>query len=152
MKLKGILAAIRSDVYWKERLISGFMVAGYAIGNGVELIYGKVTDDPPAIWILGILIGLSVIISSLTSYRKFTSQIFKFFLLYLNFNIIWAYGSSIQHDKEGELFYLLFCYILFVITSQGLDSRRELILFTLAEVSMFSFVLITKSELHPLLG
>src|SRR5688572_27148403 len=109
MKVKKILAAITADTFWKERLISGFMVAIYLLGNGIEYIYGKVTDDSPIVWILGILIGLSVITSSLTKYRNYTSTLFKFFLLYLNFNSIYAYGQSIKSEKEGELFYVLFC-------------------------------------------
>src|SRR5687768_12832609 len=150
MRIKQIFSAITADAYWKERLISGFMVATYLIGNGVELIYGKVTDDPAAIWIFGVLIGLSVIISSLTKYRKYTSTFFKFFLLYLNFNIIYAYGTSIKSEKEAELFYLLFCYIIFVICSQALDSRRELLLFTLAEIIIFILIVTPNLPYKPL--
>ncbi|MES2620712.1 MAG: ATP-binding protein [Bacteroidota bacterium] len=150
MRLKKFLIAVKADAFWKERLISGFMVAGYMIGNGIELIYGKVSDDPAAIWVLGILLGMSVIISSLTKYRSYTPTLFKFFLLYLNFNIIYAYGTSIKSEKEGELFYLLFCYVLFVITSQGLDSRRELLLFSLAEVIIFAVIVVPNLPYNPL--
>jgi PAS domain S-box-containing protein len=152
MKLKQIISAITADAYWKERLISGFMVGGLLIGNGVEYVSGKVANDSPVVWIIDVIIGLLVIISSVTKYRKYTSVIFKFFLVYLNFNVIYAYGTSIEAHESGEMFYILFSYILFVLTAQGFDSRTEIVLFTLAEIAMFGIVLYQYWEYKPVMA
>jgi PAS domain S-box-containing protein len=126
-------------------------VGTYILGNGVELVSGKVTDDPVVVWVLGILIGLSVIGLSLSRYRDFTSPAFKFFLLYVNFNIILGYGRSTMGDAQSQLFYLLFSYVLFVVCSQALDSPRELIAFTAVEIIMFSIAAYVYIEYKPLL-
>ena len=65
MGLNKIFERIKAESYWKERVVTGFMVAGYLIGNLVEMMSGKVTDDPAAIWIAGVLIGTAVIVGSL---------------------------------------------------------------------------------------
>jgi PAS domain S-box-containing protein len=153
MGLNKIFERIKAESYWKERVVTGFMVAGYLIGNLVEMMSGKVTDDPAAIWIAGVLIGTAVIVCSLIPrFKQYTSPLFKFFLFYLNFNIIYAYSKSTQiPDDQGEFFYMLFSYILFVVISFALDNRRELIIYTIAEVLLFAVAIIYNRDYNPML-
>lgn len=153
MGLKNIFERIKAESYWKERVVTGFMVTGYLVGNLVEMMSGKVTDDPAAIWIAGVLIGTAVIVCSLIPrYKPYTSQLFKFFLFYLNFNIIYAYSKSTQiPDDQGEFFYMLFSYILFVVISFALDNRRELIIYTVAEILLFAIAVFINRDYNPML-
>lgn len=128
------------------------MVTGYIVGNGVEMLTGKVTDDPPALWITGIIIGLVVLYCAKSKrFSQYTLPLFKIFLVYLNFNVIYYYMRSTTGSQESEFFTLLFSYILFIITSFALETKRELILFSIAEVIMFSVMLWLYQEYQPLL-
>lgn len=149
--LKKVVKRVTSEALWKERVITILMTVTYLLGNGIEMMSGKVTDDPPAIWITGILLGVILIWLSLSRYKQYTSYLFKFYLLYLNFNIIYGYGRSTFGDGQSELFYLLFSYVLLVVTSQGLDSRRELQLFTLAELAMFGTIGYLNADGDPII-
>ncbi|HLP18899.1 MAG TPA: ATP-binding protein [Chitinophagales bacterium] len=151
--MKNIFERIKGESYWKERVVTGFMVTGYLIGNLVEMMSGKVTDDPAIIWIAGVVIGVLVIVCSLLpKYKAYTSPLFKFFLFYLNFNIIYAYSKSTQiPDDQGEFFYMLFSYILFVVICFALDNRRELIVYTIAEISLFAIAVYLNREYNPML-
>ncbi|HLP50232.1 MAG TPA: ATP-binding protein [Chitinophagales bacterium] len=153
MPLKNIFERIKGESYWKERVVTGFMVTGYLIGNLVEMMSGKVTDDPAIIWIAGVIIGVLVIVCSLIPrYKVYTSPLFKFFLFYLNFNIIYAYSKSTQiPDDQGEFFYMLFSYILFVVISFALDNRRELIVYTVAEIALFAIAVYLNRDYNPML-
>lgn len=149
---KSVFGRITSGVYWKETAITLFMVTGYLVGNGVEMLTGKVTDDPPALWITGILIGLVVLwFSKSKKYGKYTLPLFKLFLVYLNFNVIYYYIRSTTGPQESEFLTLLFSYVLFIISSFALDSKRELILFSIAEVLMFGTMLWLYQDYEPLL-
>lgn len=128
------------------------MVSGYLVGNGVEMLTGKVTDDPPALWITGIIIGLIVLWCTKSKrYSKYTRPLFKLFLLYLNFNVIYYYARSTTGSPESEFITLLFSYILFIIISFALDTKRELILYSLAEVLLFGIMVWLYREYTPLL-
>ncbi len=166
--LKTIFARIKGESYWKERAITGFMVTFLLIGNVVEMLSGVEAKDPAIIWIAGVIIGTVVVILSLVKnpeYRKYTSAAFKFFLFYLNFNVIYAYASNTQflhvnptlpiaeftEALQGEMFYMIFSYILFVIICFALDSRRELIIFSLGEVVFFAAAVYLNWSFDPLL-
>lgn len=128
------------------------MVTGYIVGNGVEMLTGKVTDDPPALWITGIIIGLIVLWCAKSKrFSKYTLPLFKLFLLYLNFNVIYYYVRSTTGPQENEFLTLLFSYMLFILTSFALETKRELILFSIAEVVMFITMLWLYKDYNPLL-
>lgn len=128
------------------------MVTIYVLGNGVEALTGKVSDDPPALWITGIILGLIVIwISSSKAYSHYTRSLYKLFLLYINFNIIYFYIGSTKGDAEAEFVALLFTYVVFIVICFVLDTKRELIFFSFAEVVLFSIMLWIFRENKPLL-
>ncbi len=149
--LLGIFKNIRSELFWKERIITIFIVLTYILGNGIEYYNGKLTNDSPLVWMLGVVLGSAVVIVSLSRWNSYTSILFKVFLLHVNFNIIYAYGQSTQGPTDTESFYVLMCYILFVVSSQALDSRRELTLFTIAEILFFIIIVYINLENSPIL-
>lgn len=168
MGLKGIIARIKGESYWKERAIASFMVVFLLLGNIVEMLSGTEAKDPAIIWIAGVVLGSTVVILSLLKnpkYKNYTSQAFKFFLFYLNFNAIYAYATNITflhthpvlpvHELtqalQGEMFYMILNYILFVIICFALDSRRELIIFTAGEVLFFAVAIAINWHYDPLL-
>src|SRR6187402_2179685 len=103
MKLPAIFKNITESSFWKERAITIFMVTGYLVGNGVEMISGKVTEDSPIVWILGTLLGITVIgISISKNLGQQTQMLFKIFLFYLNFNLIYAYSTSTHYCRTAE--------------------------------------------------
>jgi PAS domain S-box-containing protein len=152
MNVPSIFTRIRAEVYWKERTIAFFMVTVYLVGNAVEFMTGKVADDPAIIWVVGVILGLAVVGLSLSDkYKSHTPLAFKIFLFYLNFNVMYAYAKSTQGPTDAEAFYLLFSYFLFVVCSQALDSRRELIIFTAAEIVLVAGALYSSLEYDPIL-
>lgn len=152
MNIKNMFRSISAGAYWKERTIAVFMVSVYLLGNIVELIEGKVTDDPAAIWIAGVLLGISVVwLSATKNYKGYTATAFKIFLFYLNFNVIYAYSKSTQGPTDAESFYLLFSYFLFVVCSQALDSQRELLIFSIAEVGLVAVAMYINQQYDPML-
>lgn len=152
MNISKFFRSINAGVYWKERTIAVFMVLVLLLGNMVEMIQGKVTDDPPAIWIAGVVLGIIVIwLSATKNYKGYTATAFKIFLFYLNFNVIYAYGKSTQGPPDAESFYLLFSYVLFVVCSQALDNKRELVLFSFAEVLLVIGAVYINQAYDPML-
>jgi PAS domain S-box-containing protein len=168
MQIKGLINRITGESYWKERAIALFMVIGLLLGNVVEILSGKEAKDSPIIWIAGVVIGSAVVVLSLLrnpTYKNYTSSAFKFFLFYLNFNVIYAYSTNTQflhihptlpikeftEALQGEMFYMIFSYILFVIICFGLDSRKELILFSVGEVLFFGVAVGINWAFDPLL-
>ena len=168
MPKKSLINRITGESYWKERAISLFMVVGLLLGNMVEMMSGKEAKDSPIIWIAGVLIGTVVVVLSVLrnpKYKDNTSAAFKFFLFYLNFNVIYAYSTNTQflhvnpnlpikeftEALQGEMFYMIFSYILFVIICFGLDSRRELMLFSAGEVLLFAVAVGINWQFDPLL-
>jgi PAS domain S-box-containing protein len=151
-KISELLNKITSGAYWKETAITLFMVTGYVVGNGVEMLTGKVTDDPPALWITGIIIGLVVLwVAKNKRFSKYTVPLFKLFLIYLNFNVIFYYVRSTTGSQESEFLTLLFSYMLFIITSFALETKHELIFFSIVEVVMFAVMLILYKDYNPIL-
>jgi PAS domain S-box-containing protein len=168
MPKKSLINRITGESYWKERAIALFMVVGLLVGNVVEMMSGKEAKDSPIIWIAGVLIGATVVALSVMKnpkYKDNTSAAFKFFLFYLNFNVIYAYSTNTQflhinptlpvqeftEALQGEMFYMIFSYILFVIICFGLDSRRELILFSVGEILLFAVAVGINWQFDPLL-
>ncbi len=72
-------------------------------------------------------------------------------MYFINFNIIFSYASITNKDNPDAAYYLYISYFVFFITSQMLDSRRELTLFTLAEVCFFAGGVYISRDHHPLL-
>ena len=152
MSITKFFRNLNAGVYWKERTVAVFMVLVYLAGNGVEMIQGKVTNDPPAIWIAGVILGVIVVwLSASKNYKGYTGTAFKVFLFYLNFNVIYAYAKSTEGPADAESFYLLFSYVLFVVCSQALDNKRELILFSLAEILLVLVAVYFSYEYEPML-
>ncbi len=168
MQLKNIINRITGESYWKERAVALFMVIGLLVGNIVEMMSGKEAKDSPVIWIAGVVIGTTVVVLSLLknpNYKAYTSTAFKFFLFYLNFNVIYAYSTNaaflhvnpvlseaeLVDALQGEMFYMIFSYILFVIICFALDSRRELILFSVGEIIFFVIAVYANRKYDPLL-
>lgn len=149
--LLGIIRNIRSELFWKERIITIFIVLTYILGNGIEYYNGKLTNDSPIVWMIGVVLGVLVVTVSLSRWSSYTSLLFKLFLLHVNFNIVYAYGQSTSGPTDTEAFYVLMCYILFVVSSQALDSRRELFLFTIAELLFFTGIVYLSLPNNPIL-
>ncbi len=150
-RLLGLYRSIRSELYWKERIIAIFIVLTYIFGNGYEYLTTPLTKDSPIVWIFGIILGLAVVAASVSKYSNYTSPLFKIFLLHINFNIIYAYGQGTQGSTDIESFYLFACYLLFVVSSQALDSRKELLLFTTAELLFFGVIVYINLTFSPIL-
>ncbi len=168
MRLKTIFERLKGESYWKERVVASFMVLGLLLGNVVEMLSGEEAKDPAIIWIAGVFIGSVVFALSLmrdSKYQAYTSPTFKFFLFYLNFNVIYAYATNttflhvnpdlpvkeLVEALKIEMMYMIFSYILFVLISFALDSRRELIIYSLGEILFFSVALYLNRRYHPLL-
>jgi PAS domain S-box-containing protein len=168
MPLKNIFERIKGESYWKERVVASFMVMGLLVGNVVEMLSGEEAKDPAIIWIAGVITGTTVIVLSLlkgSKYRNYTSPVFKFFLFYLNFNVIYAYATNtmflhinpdlpvaeLLEALKGEMMYMIFSYILFVLISFALDSRRELIIYSIGEILFFTIAVYLNRKYHPLL-
>jgi PAS domain S-box-containing protein len=152
MLLSNLVGQIKSEAFWKERVIAVFVTFTYVLGNGIEYYNGKLTDDPPIIWMLGVVFGLVVFLLSFSQYKKFTAGFFKAYLFYINFNIIFAYAQSTKGSESIESFYLFASYVLFVVISQALDSRRELFAFTIAEVLLFVGAVYLYADYQPILN
>lgn len=151
MKLiNAVLKGTKEVAYRKERAWAVFITITYLLGNGIEYFLGKLSDDPAILWIAGVLLGLLVLIVPLTKKHNLTSPIFKLYLFYINFNIIYAYATSTRGDEGIEIFYLLMCYVLFMVISQALDSRRELLLYTAGEIILFVLVVYFFRQYEPL--
>lgn len=168
MRLKNFFERIKGESYWKERVVASFMVMGLLVGNIVEMLSGEEAKDPAIIWIAGVIIGTTVIVFSLlrgSPYQKYTSPVFKFFLFYLNFNVIYAYATNTMFKHihpdlpvaellealKGEMMYMIFSYILFVLISFALDNRRELIIYSIGEILFFAVAVYLNRQYHPLL-
>lgn len=151
LMLSNIVGQLRSESFWKERVIVIFVTLTYLLGNGIEFYNGKLTDDPPAVWIIGIALGLFVFYISFSTYKRFTVTLFKVYLFYINFNIIFAYAQSTKGDESIESFYLFASYVLFVVISQALDTERELIIYTIAEVALLVGVVFVYDQYDPIL-
>ena len=150
---KRLTNLIKAETYWKERA-SGFLgFVMYFLGNLLEIATSPehTTSDPPVIWVTGTVISFAVVLISFTSYRNYTGRLFKILMYFINFNIIFSYASITNKDNPDAAYYLYISYFVFFITSQMLDSRRELTLFTLAEICFFAGGVYISRDHHPLL-
>jgi PAS domain S-box-containing protein len=149
-KLKNLFGL---DSYWKERII-GLLGAGmYFVGNLVEIATSPThtTTDPPLIWITGGILSIALIFATITRFKRFTSILFIVFIYFVNFNIVFGYAESTTETYDKQSFYLFFCYAIFIVTSQMLDSRKELYAITGFEAVMFALVVYFTRSNHPLL-
>lgn len=168
MLLNSIVNRITGKSYWRERAFTTFVVVILLVGNLVETFSKTEAKDPAIIWIAGVILGTVVIVLSLLkqdNYRNYTPLVYKFFLFYLNFNAVYAYSTAIAfyHTNpnlpvqqltealEGEMFYMVLNYITFIIICFALDSRKELILFSVGEVLLFVLAVGLNWNYDPLL-
>ena len=149
---KKILNIFRFEVYWRERMIGVLTFIMYLLGNMLEIFSSphpslQATTDPPAIWITGALLSLIVTWISLTRYKQYTTTLFTTLIYFVNFNIVLSYfectiklaenaGLPAPGNSEPSV-YLFTGYFIFFITSQMLESRRELFAITVFEIACF---------------
>jgi len=151
MEQFNLLLKFRLEIFWKERIIALLVTITYLVGNIIELFTKKEAEDPIFIWVIGVLIGVSVVVISMTTLRKFTPVFFNLFIYYANFNLIYAYSKSIETSIESQSFYLLANYVLIVVSSQVLESLGQVALFSLFEVLVFGIVINIHKDANPLL-
>lgn len=148
----------RLDTYWKERIIGILSFLMYSIGNLIEIINSPThtTTDPPAVWITGIILSFSLVVITFTKFKKYTSALFNIVIYFVNFNIVLGYASHTRIANEAtrlyqESFYLFVGYFIFFVTSQMLESRKELITITFFEFVAFAVAVYLNKERHPIL-
>lgn len=151
MEQFSLLLKFKSETFWKERIISLLVTISYLVGNIIELFTKKEAEDPIFIWVIGVLIGVSVVVISMSRFRKVTPVFFNLFIYYANFNLVYAYSKSIETSIESQSFYLLANYVLIVVSSQVLESLSQVALFSLFEILVFSVVIYIYTDVHPLL-
>lgn len=142
---------LRSEQFWKERSIAGIITATYALGNIIEYFSGKIAEDPPFLWITAIILGTSVIVSSVTRYKTYTYYLFYAFLIWLNVHCAVNYSLGAIKNSEAQEFYLLISYVAFIVVTQVVDSSRALFFFCLFELLIFSVAVFVVRDYHPLL-
>jgi PAS domain S-box-containing protein len=152
MSISFLLAKLKSEIFWKERVITILVTVTYLLGNGLEALTSKVVDDPPIIWIIAVILGFIVIaFTTFSKFYKYTSSFFQLFLYYVNLHMIYNYSKSADASIESESFYLIATYLLMVVTAQVLESRNALIRFTLFELSAIVVTVYLKHSSTPLL-
>ena len=125
----------------------------YFLGNVLEIATSPehTTSDPPVLWVTGTIISFAVVVISATQYRRYTNILFKILMYFINFNIVFSYVSLTLKDNPDASYYLYISYFIFFVSSQMLDSRRELTAFTVAEVVFFSGAMYVCRNHHPIL-
>ncbi|MBL7799557.1 MAG: PAS domain S-box protein [Chitinophagales bacterium] len=146
-----LLLKFKSEIFWKERIIALLVTISYLLGNIIELFTKKEAEDPIIIWVIGVLLGVLVVVISMSRFRKFTPFFFNLFIYYANFNLVYAFSKSIETSIESQSFYLLANYVLIVVSSQVLESLGQVALFSLFEVVIFGAVIYLYREANPLL-
>lgn len=131
---KRFINLFRAETFWKERVIAALILSLYILGTLSEIITrpDHTTTDPWILWVTGSTLCVSVIIISTGKYKRYTTDLFKIFLLYINFNIIYSF-AAITITGSTDSFYLYIAYFVFFIGSQMLDSQRELLIMTVME-------------------
>jgi PAS domain S-box-containing protein len=144
-----ILNIFRFEVYWRERMIGALTFIMYMLGNMLEIFSSphpslQATTDPPVIWITGALLSLVVAWISLTRFKQYTTLLFTTLVYFVNFNIVLSYfectiklGAHPGSGASEPSVYLFTGYFIFFITSQMLESRRELFAITAFEIVCF---------------
>ncbi|HWB63613.1 MAG TPA: PAS domain S-box protein, partial [Chitinophagales bacterium] len=150
---KRITDFFRNETYWKERVIGVLGLGMYFFGNLIEIASSPThsTTDPPVVWVTGTIIAFALLGSSFTKYRRFTSTLFKVFVYFVNFNVILGYGDSTKGTVDSQAFYLFISYAIFIVTSQMLESRRELLTITAYEIALFVGAVYVNRDNHTLL-
>lgn len=150
---KRLLNLFRLEVYWKERIIGVLALGMYFFGNLIEIVSSPThtTTDPPAIWISGTILSFVLITVSLSNYRKYTGLLFKALVYFVNFNIVIGYSNSILGPVDNQAFYLFISYAIFIVTSQMLESRRELLAISGFELGLYIIIVYYNRALNPLL-
>lgn len=153
-----VVRFFRLDTYWKERIIGFMAFLMYSIGNLIEIINSPThtTTDPPAVWITGIALSAALLIITFTRFKKYTAPLFNVVIYFVNFNIVLGYATSSRLPDEAvklyqESFYLFVGYFIFFVTSQMLESRRELITITIFEFVAYALVVYINRDFHPIL-
>ncbi|MDB5283461.1 MAG: hypothetical protein JWO06_2536, partial [Bacteroidota bacterium] len=148
-----LLNLFRLEVYWKERIIGVLGLGMYFFGNLIEILSSPThtTTDPPAIWMTGTFLSIALIWVSLSRFKENTSTLFKIFIYFVNFNVIIGYGSSTHGAVDNQAFYLFISYAIFIVTSQMLESRKEMLAMTVFEIAMFAGIIYLNRDAKPLL-
>lgn len=60
-------------------------------------------------------------------------------------------GTKTGSTTEEQAFYLMFSYAVFIVTSQMVDNRKQLILYTLLEVGFYVGIVLLFLNNHPML-
>ncbi len=150
--LKRLLSFLGGETYWKERMISGLAITMYVAGNVIEYGFTDTKEhDPPAIWISAIILAILVIVISATRYKRFTPDFFKAVVVIINAHIIYVYGTKTSAPAAEQAFYLMFSYAVFIVTSQMVDNRKQLILYTAIEISFYVGIVLLFIDNKPML-
>ncbi len=150
--IKRFLSLFTGESYWKERMISALALTMYVAGNIIEYCFTDTKDhDPPAIWVTAIILCILVIIVSTTKWKRYTPDFFKAVVVIINAHIIYVYGTKTAAKAEEQAFYLMFSYAVFIVTSQMVDNRKQLILYTLLEVGFYVGIVLLFINYHPML-
>ncbi len=125
----------------------------YFFGNLIEILSSPThtTTDPPAIWITGAILSGFLTFVSISKYKQYTPAIFKFVIYFVNFNIVFAYSDSVKKTMDDQSFYLFLSYAIFIVSSQMLESRKELVYMSLYELLLFVGAVILSYNYHPIL-
>jgi len=133
---KRFVNLFKGETYWKERIICTLCFGMYFVGSLLEMATSAdhSTSDPWPLWVTGSIISITVIfISTRVKLRRYTSLLFKIFLLFINLDIVFSYVSVTLKGNPDASFYLYISYFVFILSSQMLDSRRELVGLSLVE-------------------
>jgi PAS domain S-box-containing protein len=148
-----IYQKFKNEMFWKERFISILLALAYLFGNLIELMTSKVIDDPPLIWIIACLIAFSVVIISFTKYKEYTQTAFTLLIFYVNLHICYVYAQSTDSSNENESFYLLTVYVVFVVSAQAVNNRKELITLSVFQIaSLFAFAFYKRNNFPEILN
>ena len=127
-----------------ESKIADIHVRSFSDFIHVLITPNLLTPDPPAIWMIGTILSLALLWVSFSRLRKYSPVLSTAVIYFSNFNIVLGYVESIlsatgdaKSMAYNEATYLFICYAIFIVSSQLLDSRRELITITFFEVIFF---------------
>lgn len=133
-------------------MISALALTMYVAGNIIEYCFTDTKEhDPPAIWATAIVLCILVIVVSATKWKRFTPDFFKAVVVIINAHVIYVYGTKTGSTTEEQAFYLMFSYAVFIVTSQMVDNRKQLILYTLLEVGFYVGIVLLFLNNHPML-
>lgn len=125
----------------------------YFFGNLIEILSSPThtTTDPPAIWITGAILSGILTFVSISKYKHYTPTLFKFVIYFVNFNIVFAYSDSVKKTMDDQSFYLFLSYAIFIVSSQMLESRKELVFMSFYEMLLFAGAVFLSYNYHPII-